>query len=229
MLHRHSLASLLACAMLSLVAPAHASTIIYDTFLPNDRWSGGGFGFGPDPGVEVGVSFTPFSTGYLSEIWIAVSPGVTNAGADLDVILRADNNGLPGGILLLIPVIDELVYNQTTPLVLQLPGNLLLSSDEQYWLTLATHPGNWAIWHNMSLGFDDLPPYLGSGVVRAPQILNGEWFITRNNDNVFRIYADSITVPTSGSLSLLLLGLAALAIVQKCMGPSRPFGWTFRT
>jgi hypothetical protein len=224
MIYRHSLASLLACAMLNLVVPAHASTIIYDTFLPHDHWSGGGFGISPGPGVEIGVSFTPFSTGYLSEIWIAVSAGVTNAGADLDVILRANNNGFPGEILLLIPVIDELVYNQTTPLVLQLPGNLLLSSHEQYWLTLASHPDNWAIWHNMSLGFDELPPYLGTGIARAPHVLNGEWFITGNNDNVFRIYADSIAVPTPGSLLLLLLGLVALAIVQRCMGPSRLVG-----
>jgi hypothetical protein len=98
-------------------------------------------------------------------------------------------DGLPG------PVLEQFValgleLNPTEPVVITASGNTLLESTSTYWLTIAPRGISDAIWNNMSLGFDELPPYLGVGIARQPDVNDGEWFITGNNDNVFRLYAE---------------------------------------
>ena len=210
-----TLGTLWACALFGFTAPACASTIIYDTFLPDTQWSSGGFAVGNGPGYEIGVSFVPFSSGYLTEIWLAASASTTNPG-NMDVNLWADDNGRPGELLWQTPVIDELELNETIPLVLSAPGTLFLSSTERYWLTFAPYADNYVVWHNMNLAFDDLPDFLGQGIARAPDFNDGNWFISfGNNDNVFRIYAETVSVPAPPTLLLVLLGLGALAFARR--------------
>jgi hypothetical protein len=118
-------------AGIATATPARA-TIVFDNFGPGNSYQSGGFqvaGTG-----SVGMRFTPSSSGFFSLLKIAA--GTTGSPpTPYQVSLRADNGGVPGGIL------ETLNFDVTTtfgtnnaPTVVAASGATFLDSQATYWL-----------------------------------------------------------------------------------------------
>jgi hypothetical protein len=134
--------------------------IAYDNFDPNNSYqpySGLGVGGITASGLiyDSAVSFIPTSSGYLSDIWIALTLSNHANSNEFRIWIAADNNGLPGNAIESVVLSNE-VLGQPNCCPLAPPVHISIESDkalvagQQYWIVAGqAAQDSLAMWHRV--------------------------------------------------------------------------------
>jgi len=192
-----------------------ADTVVFNNFTHTFGYDPSGVIIGGPSGGsyfdEFAMSFTPSTTGYLSEVYFAFSSLAGHSGANYTLWLSSDDGGLPGNQETSIDfnVSDSTVTLFGNDLIhLTSSESYLLDKDTTYWLGLSSpSPGVIGAWHFSSLGNT-------TGIAERNLVESDQWAL----EQVYPSAAFSVSiapVPVPAALWLFVSGLLALVFKSR--------------
>jgi len=202
--------------LLSAASQAEAAVIVYDNFGPanggNDYDTASGWGVQTGPpsfnNFTVGDTFTPSTTGTLSDITVALEfiQGVNAA----TVSLRADTGGVPGAVLeswtvSSLPPADGTFH---TPTTVSDVTNVPLNAGTHYWVVIA------ATANSSRLEWMFIDSGIGARSHAGSIDLGASWETLLSTQGAFRVTENLSTsaVPEPASLALWSIGVLGIAV-----------------
>ena len=206
---------ILFASALSLSNLCYADTVVFNNFTQTYGYANYGSVIGgPTNGSyfdEFAMSFTPASSGYLSEVLLAFSVLGSSTGDNFNLWLSTDNAGLPN-------VAETTINFSTASSTETMLGNALihlnssnqyfLEENQRYWIGISsTQPGIIGAWWSSTLG-------KSTTVVERDLVLSPQWLISPSySSSAFSVSVTSVPAPTAILLfisGLLTLGFKAI-------------------
>ncbi|MEZ5564912.1 MAG: choice-of-anchor R domain-containing protein [Gammaproteobacteria bacterium] len=203
--------TLLSWTLCAAAIPAQAATLVYDTFSSYPYWVWGSGGLETSNGGEIGASFSPFETGRLSELSIAIGTTSNPATTAVTFHVRADAGGTPGSPIESFFVAGEipLQSEEVGPFLLTSADTPLLEAGQTYWLTVETDQTSDVIWHGANWTFDEYPSWIGNQAIRFPG--SSTFFVGGKIASAFQVYVDVVPTPPAVWLFGSALGVMGWA------------------
>ena len=197
------------------VGSAQAAIIAYNTFLENPVRCCQEPGFGYYGGMQgttetFGNSFTPTSSGLISDIWIGIGSSLSDVGTDtVNVFLHHSGaNNAPAQQFANFTIIGELSKRESVVKIV-VNSDIPLEEGTRYWMLISPGEGTFEV------GWLSGPPNEIDGEFSAyPSDADPSgWFVAPfSNNGALRI--DVSPIPLPAGIWFLLSGLIAVSAVQ---------------
>lgn len=198
----------LLCTIAISGRPAHGD-VLYDNYGPGNSYSiGSGWAFGgPFSGVhfDTAMAFTASNPYLLTAGEFAVSAAYDLGSprpSTFSIIIRADEDGLPGAVLEDVTLTQQLGPSGvfSPPVMVNFAGTTLLNAGVQYWIHMSANEPHRLVWKANNTG--DLG-------LRAFQVNGGPWNAGNGNEAIgaFRLHGTLVPGPSV----IGLLGVCACA------------------